>query len=239
MGRVPHSSRLPRGHSPWHCSHRGDAAWGSWQLLSALPGGLRRRTCRRRLDQLVPILARGIHPMGPWPRPRAWSSTPRPAWCSAGTVALRRFLASAIDALLAAGSDVLDAARAAISERPGVHVLPVAARWPARAGRPCPRDRPDEARTTCRAVLTGIVLLSPAGDLRGLTPRELEVLGLVVDGCSNLEIARELVVAPRTVAAHLKHILVKLGAPSRTLAAVRAERAGLYVPAGVGACGRR
>jgi DNA-binding NarL/FixJ family response regulator len=89
------------------------------------------------------------------------------------------------------------------------------------------------------SVLRGIVLLSPAGDLRGLTPRELEVLGLVVDGCSNLEIARELVVAPRTVAAHLEHILVKLGAPSRTLAAVRAERAGLYVPAGASAFGRR
>jgi DNA-binding NarL/FixJ family response regulator len=74
------------------------------------------------------------------------------------------------------------------------------------------------------------VLLSPAGDLRGLTPRELEVLGLVVDGCSNQQIARALVVAPRTVAAHLEHILVKLHASSRTLAAVRAERQGLYVP---------
>jgi hypothetical protein len=56
------------------------------------------------------------------------------------------------------------------------------------------------------------------------------VLGLVVDGCSNQAIARELVVAPRTVAAHMEHILVKLQAQSRTLAAVRAEREGLYVP---------
>jgi DNA-binding NarL/FixJ family response regulator len=80
------------------------------------------------------------------------------------------------------------------------------------------------------SVLTGMVLLSPAGELRGLTPRELEVLGLVVEGCSNHEIAHELVVAPRTVAAHLEHILVKLHASSRTLAAVRAEREGLYVP---------
>jgi hypothetical protein len=37
-------------------------------------------------------------------------------------------------------------------------------------------------------------------------------------------------VAPRTVAAHVEHVLVKLEAPSRTLAAVRAEREGLYVP---------
>ena len=78
---------------------------------------------------------------------------------------------------------------------------------------------------------TALALLSPAADLRGLTPRELEVLGLLVEGCSNQEIARTLVVAPRTVAAHLEHVLGKLEAPTRTLAAVRAERDGLYVPA--------
>jgi DNA-binding NarL/FixJ family response regulator len=74
-------------------------------------------------------------------------------------------------------------------------------------------------------------VLSPATDLRGLTPRELEVLGLLIDGCSNQQIAHALVVAPRTVATHLEHILAKLGAPARTLAAVRAKRDGLYVPA--------
>ena len=79
--------------------------------------------------------------------------------------------------------------------------------------------------------VTAVALLSPAAHLHGLTPRELEVLGLLVEGCSNHEVARTLVVAPRTVAAHLEHILVKLGAPTRTLAAVRAERDGLYVPA--------
>jgi DNA-binding CsgD family transcriptional regulator len=78
--------------------------------------------------------------------------------------------------------------------------------------------------------LSAVALLSPATDLHGLTPRELEVLGLLVEGCSNQEIARTLVVAPRTVAAHLEHVLGKLGAPTRTLAAVRAERDGLYVP---------
>ena len=84
--------------------------------------------------------------------------------------------------------------------------------------------------------MLGAVVLSPATGLRGLTPRELEVLGLVVDGCSNQQIARALVVAPRTVAAHLEHILVKLGAPTRTLAAVRAEREGLYVPLSPSPC---
>jgi DNA-binding CsgD family transcriptional regulator len=83
--------------------------------------------------------------------------------------------------------------------------------------------------------LTAVVLLSPATDLHGLTPREMEVLGLLVQGCSNQEIARTLVVAPRTVATHLEHVLDKLGAPTRTLAAVRAERDGLYVPRPAGA----
>ena len=79
--------------------------------------------------------------------------------------------------------------------------------------------------------LTAVAVLSPANDVHGLTPRELEVLGLLVEGCSNQEIARTLVVTPRTVATHLEHILVKLAAPTRTLAAVRAERDGLYFPA--------
>lgn len=78
--------------------------------------------------------------------------------------------------------------------------------------------------------LTALALLSPVADLHGLTPRELEVLGLLVEGCSNRQIARTLVVAPRTVAAHLEHVLEKLRVPTRTLAAVRAERDGLYVP---------
>ena len=78
--------------------------------------------------------------------------------------------------------------------------------------------------------LLGVVLLSPPPELHGLTPRELEVLGLVVEGCSNVVIAHALDIAPRTVAAHLEHLLVKLGTPTRTSAAVRADREGLLVP---------
>jgi DNA-binding CsgD family transcriptional regulator len=86
----------------------------------------------------------------------------------------------------------------------------------------------------------GVVVLSPPTELRGLTSRELEVLGYVVDGCSNQEISHRLVLSPRTVAAHLEHILAKLGSPSRTIAAVRACREGLYVPVSAsrdGSCG--
>jgi DNA-binding CsgD family transcriptional regulator len=86
----------------------------------------------------------------------------------------------------------------------------------------CPPDAPH--------YLVAAVLLSPPGDLRGLTRRELQILGLLVDGWPNRRIAAALFVTARTVAAHVEHILAKLGAPTRTLAAVRALRLGLYVP---------
>jgi DNA-binding CsgD family transcriptional regulator len=75
-----------------------------------------------------------------------------------------------------------------------------------------------------------VVLVSPPGDVRRLTPRELQILGLLVEGWSNQRIAAALVVAQRTVHAHLENILAKLEAATRTQAAVRALRLGLYVP---------
>ncbi|BBH69970.1 hypothetical protein ACTI_66550 [Actinoplanes sp. OR16] len=79
--------------------------------------------------------------------------------------------------------------------------------------------------------LHAVVVLSPPPDQHGLTLRELQVLGLLVDGCSNTEIAVALRMAPRTAVAHLEHIMIKLVAPTRTLAAVKALRQGLYIPA--------
>jgi DNA-binding CsgD family transcriptional regulator len=76
----------------------------------------------------------------------------------------------------------------------------------------------------------GLVLVSPGGELEGLTGRELEVLGLIIEGRPIPRIAAELGLAERTAAAHVEHVLEKLGVQSRTLAAVRALRRGLYVP---------
>jgi DNA-binding CsgD family transcriptional regulator len=52
----------------------------------------------------------------------------------------------------------------------------------------------------------------------GLTPRELQVLGLVAVGKSNREIASALVISEHTVARHVQNIFAKLGVSSRTAA---------------------
>jgi predicted ATPase/DNA-binding CsgD family transcriptional regulator len=49
-----------------------------------------------------------------------------------------------------------------------------------------------------------------------LTRREAEIATLVAEGMTNKEIARSLVIAPRTVEGHVEHILTKLGFTSRT-----------------------
>ena len=49
-----------------------------------------------------------------------------------------------------------------------------------------------------------------------LTAREFDVARLIAGGLTNSEIAAELSVAPRTVGAHVEHILAKLGAGRRT-----------------------
>jgi DNA-binding CsgD family transcriptional regulator len=75
-----------------------------------------------------------------------------------------------------------------------------------------------------------VVMVSSPGDLHGLTRRELEVLGLLVEGWPNQAMAIELGITERTVAAHMEHILGKLFVTSRTAAAIAALRLGLFVP---------
>jgi HD-GYP domain-containing protein (c-di-GMP phosphodiesterase class II) len=61
----------------------------------------------------------------------------------------------------------------------------------------------------------------------GLTEREVEVLKLLASGLSNKEIARRLVISPKTVGTHVEHIYSKIDASSRATASLFAVQQGL------------
>jgi two-component system nitrate/nitrite response regulator NarL len=97
--------------------------------------------------------------------------------------------------------------------------------------------------TALMAVAQGLMVLdpaladtlTPARDLapepliEELTPRELEVLRLLAEGLPNKAIAHRLGISEHTVKFHVNAIMSKLGAQSRTEAAVRATRMGLII----------
>jgi LuxR family transcriptional regulator, maltose regulon positive regulatory protein len=60
-----------------------------------------------------------------------------------------------------------------------------------------------------------------------LTPREREILELLVDGLTNKEIAQRLIVSPRTIETHVERVLGKLEVGSRSRAIAKALRLGL------------
>jgi len=80
-----------------------------------------------------------------------------------------------------------------------------------------------ELRVVPSAAPTGVV----DTPLAVLSPRELEVLGLVAEGLTNRDIAGRLVLSEHTVNRHVANILRKLGLPSRAAAASLAGRYGL------------
>ncbi len=184
---------------------------------------------RHALHHLAPLVAVGVDPLR-----HLAAAAQLLDGATAGAVLYRRgenggLPGLGVDALLGAGSPLLRVARSLLGGgRPFCSFL-----WP-RGGRHAPDGHTrvvvlaDEQHSS--ASVLGAVVLTAVTSCRGLTPRELEVLGQLVEGRSNAQIARELVLAPRTVAAHVEHVLRKLDAPTRTLAAVRADREGLYVP---------
>jgi DNA-binding NarL/FixJ family response regulator len=109
---------------------------------------------------------------------------------------------------------------------------------------------PEHLAAAVRLVDTGDALLAPSitrrlverfatsapadppvsADLAALTPRELEVLGLLGRGLSNTELATRLTLSEATVKSHVARIFAKLSLRDRAQAVVLAYETGLVKP---------
>jgi DNA-binding NarL/FixJ family response regulator len=104
----------------------------------------------------------------------------------------------------------------------------------------------DEILAAVQAAHSGLVLLDPEVTLslaarirpprdsadeiaENLTPREVEVLGMLAEGLGNREIASRLGISDHTVKFHISSILDKLNASSRTEAVTLGIRLGLIL----------
>jgi DNA-binding NarL/FixJ family response regulator len=85
---------------------------------------------------------------------------------------------------------------------------------------------PDELLARVRRLLARSAHRDAARQF-DLTPRELEVLGLLAAGRGQAGIAEELVISEKTVATHIQHVLPKLGVHSRAEAVAFAHRHGI------------
>ena len=86
-----------------------------------------------------------------------------------------------------------------------------------------------DAVETLQTTLPSTPRTLPASPLQALTPREIEVLGMLAEGMGNKTIARRLGISEHTVKFHVASILSKLNASSRTEAVTLGARLGLIM----------
>jgi DNA-binding NarL/FixJ family response regulator len=93
---------------------------------------------------------------------------------------------------------------------------------------------PGVTRRVIDAFVRRAAPVSPAKDARlaQLTPREVEVLGLLARGLSNLDIATRLFVSEGTTKTHVSNVLMKLGLRDRVQAVIFAYENGVVVAGG-------
>jgi DNA-binding CsgD family transcriptional regulator len=60
-----------------------------------------------------------------------------------------------------------------------------------------------------------------------LTPRELEIMMLVGEGRSDIEIAERLYISPKTASVHVANVKAKLGVSNRVEVAIQAREMGI------------
>lgn len=89
--------------------------------------------------------------------------------------------------------------------------------------------RPEDTAAAARPGRLRQALPLPLPVLSPLTPRELEVLGLLAEGLGNKSIAARIAISERTVKFHVGAIFEKLGVTSRTEAVTAALRRGLIL----------
>lgn len=119
-------------------------------------------------------------------------------------------------------------------------------KWGARAILPRNASS-DEITAAVIAAATGLVVLHPdliedllpqnelsdrtlpTSPIQSLTPREIEVLGMLAQGLGNKTIAKQLRISEHTVKFHVSSIFTKLNASSRTEAVALGARLGLIM----------
>jgi DNA-binding NarL/FixJ family response regulator len=98
----------------------------------------------------------------------------------------------------------------------------------ARPAQPAPTTRPPTAKPPRAGGGEGGAAAATAAATAGeLTPRELEVLGLLARGRTNPQVAQALTISRGTAKVHVERIIRKLGVSDRTQAVVRALQLGL------------